>query len=123
MKSVARLEVSQFEPGQSFSFRGKRDRPDPGRPARGRLSLRQSIHSLPTLVRQLRSKPNRSAQCSRISNQVHAVRFEGTFAVYLLGVCPSTSAQPEPDAQRVENVRFRRNSQIECRCDPLAYSD
>ena len=31
VKSVARLEVSQFEPGQSFSFKGKRDRPYPGR--------------------------------------------------------------------------------------------
>jgi FkbM family methyltransferase len=32
-RGVARLEVSQFDPARSFSFRGKKDRPHPGRQA------------------------------------------------------------------------------------------
>lgn len=43
VKSVARLEVSQFEPGQSFSFKGKRSRPYPGRQAALMLSIDQLV--------------------------------------------------------------------------------
>jgi FkbM family methyltransferase len=38
-KSLATLEVSQFEPADSFSFRGKKDRPYPGRQSALILSM------------------------------------------------------------------------------------
>lgn len=42
-KTIARLEVSQFEPAQSFSFRGKPDQPHRGRQAALILSMDQLI--------------------------------------------------------------------------------
>jgi FkbM family methyltransferase len=43
VKSVARLEVSQLDPGQSFSFKGKRARPYPGRQSALMLSIDQLV--------------------------------------------------------------------------------
>lgn len=42
-RSIARLEVSQFRPARSFSFRGKRDEPHPSRQAAVVLSIDELV--------------------------------------------------------------------------------